>query len=125
MMVANSANLIITVTPINQHNNVSTGRRGAGGSNQSSLDRREFQHNVTPREPILVVEEEDLDEDEIQEHLNNNSDVVMTVEAPVKSGLSKASNEHLNNQALTKMSMLSTQVLDEHGEEIVYEESLS
>lgn len=36
MMVANSSNLIITVKPVNQHNNISPRRGGSGRSSQKS-----------------------------------------------------------------------------------------
>jgi len=37
MMVANSANLIVTVKPINQHNNITARGAGGGGSSRSSV----------------------------------------------------------------------------------------
>jgi len=128
MMVANSSNLIITVKPINQHNNVSTARRGAGGSNHSSLDRRELQHVVAPREPILL-EEEDVDEDDVQEHLDNISDTVMIATAPSSNTVDVVSQTNsplvVNNEGSTRKSSHTTQVVDDSGEELVMDETLA
>ena len=79
MMVANSANLIVTVKPVNQRNNVSVA--GGIGSTRSSvkstasylsakshLSARDASDEITH-----MVDSEDYDEDVVQSHLTLTS----------------------------------------------------
>ena len=65
MMVANSSNLIITVKPVNQKNNLRP-RGGMGGQSQKSMTS--LQSSLTTGSD--EIKEIDEDEDEIKEHLD-------------------------------------------------------
>lgn len=79
MMVANSSNLIVTIKPFNQHNNVALNRAGgtgtAGGSQvsgDSRLSSAPSEHSTIPdtlRPPVA-----DDDEDEIQDYVRTASE---------------------------------------------------
>ena len=68
MMVANSSNLIITVKPVNQHNNISPRRGGSGRSSQKSIASQRSGLSGGSVEVQELVPEEQDDEDEVEEH---------------------------------------------------------
>lgn len=63
MMIANSRNLIITVRPANQRNNVVRNSRTSGSSGQSTDNS--LTGHPQPSEPSFEPEDEDSDEDDI------------------------------------------------------------
>ncbi|XP_062316316.1 partitioning defective 6 homolog beta [Osmerus eperlanus] len=76
MMIANSHNLIVTVKPANQRNNVVRGGGGASGSSGRSSDSGASYYGysggaavTTPTHIIQNFEEEDLDSEEDEEDL--------------------------------------------------------
>ena len=74
MMVANSSNLIVTVKPVNQHNNV-VPRRGGGGSStggpngSTSVSQKSSDSFQSARSYDNEALHEDDEDDEIQDHL--------------------------------------------------------
>jgi len=76
MMVANSANLIITVKPVNQRNTLSTTKRGAGArASGKSHTSTQSGHSQASNPPSSCDSDDvrdfphDDDEDEVKEHL--------------------------------------------------------
>ncbi len=76
MMVANSANLIITVKPVNQRNNISPKRGGSGRMSQMSSGSVQSTQSGTSMDSDEVRQHlQEDDEDVIQDHLADTSDV--------------------------------------------------
>jgi len=69
MMVANSSNLIITIKPVNQHNNVSPQRSGNVRSSQKSWDSYQSVPSATSSNRDSNPPAADDDEDEIQDYV--------------------------------------------------------
>lgn len=69
MMVANSSNLIITIKPVNQHNNVSPHRGGNVRSSQKSWDSNQSVPSAVASNPDSNPPTADDDEDEIQDYV--------------------------------------------------------
>uniref|UniRef100_A0A8C0PW12 Par-6 family cell polarity regulator gamma n=1 Tax=Canis lupus familiaris TaxID=9615 RepID=A0A8C0PW12_CANLF len=63
MMIANSHNLIVTVKPANQRNNVVRGSRVAGGSGRSS-DSGASRHSLPAAPALLRLQPDDVDSDD-------------------------------------------------------------
>nr|XP_055158887.1 partitioning defective 6 homolog gamma [Nyctereutes procyonoides]XP_055189017.1 partitioning defective 6 homolog gamma-like [Nyctereutes procyonoides] len=63
MMIANSHNLIVTVKPANQRNNVVRGGRVAGGSGRSS-DSGASRHSLPAAPALLRLQPDDVDSDD-------------------------------------------------------------
>ena len=76
MMVANSANLIVTVKPVNQRNNVAT-RGGDIGSTRSSVKstasylsaRSQLSTRDSSDDVVHLVDRDDCDHDVVKSHL--------------------------------------------------------
>ena len=74
MMVANSSNLIITVKPVNQRNNISPKRGTLSRVSQKSVGSHASAHSGQSFDSDDVREyvRDDDDEDDIQDHINND-----------------------------------------------------
>ena len=70
MMVANSANLIVTVKPVNQHNNVDM-VRGSARSSKKSIVSTTSSWVSTPSTEQAAVPPTDQDADLITDHLSS------------------------------------------------------
>ncbi|XP_047650136.1 partitioning defective 6 homolog gamma [Phacochoerus africanus] len=92
MMIANSHNLIVTVKPANQRNNVVRGSRASGSSSRSS-DSTASRHSLPTAHVLQNLPPDDMESDE-------EADVVLEVSRPPASslprinGASLASNLH-------------------------------
>ncbi|XP_053548840.1 partitioning defective 6 homolog beta [Bombina bombina] len=64
MMIANSHNLIITVRPANQRNNIVRNSRNSGSSGQSTDSSTSMQSNMAPQHIVQNYHPEDVDSDE-------------------------------------------------------------
>ena len=86
MMVANSSNLIITIKPVNQHNNVSPHRSGAASNKvRASQKSSDSCHSAPSLHDSEMVREDD--EDEIQEYIEEDRTTINKDEGKIKNGV--------------------------------------
>ncbi|KAE8576277.1 hypothetical protein XENTR_v10004129 [Xenopus tropicalis] len=74
MMIANSHNLIITVRPANQRNNIVRNSRNSGSSGQSTDSSTSMQGHVTPQQIVQNYLPEDAESDEEDIIIEENGD---------------------------------------------------
>nr|AAF63238.1 PAR-6 [Xenopus laevis] len=74
MMIANSHNLIITVRPANQRNNIVRNSRNSGSSGQSTDSSTSVQSHVTPQQIVQNYLPEDAESDEEDIIIEENGD---------------------------------------------------
>lgn len=87
MMIANSHNLIVTVKPANQRNNVVRGSRASGSSSRSS-DSTASRHSLPTAHVLQNLPPDDMESDE-------EADVVLEVSRPPASSLPRINGASL------------------------------